>query len=515
MPVRLLAIAAVLAVLGLAGPARAATHRVAVVVGNNIGRGDLPPLRFAEDDAAEVGRVLVELGGVAERDLYLVRGGDRAAVDSALARARARVAALRRLPGSRVVLLFYFSGHSDGIAFELGTDRLPFAELRRWLGATGADVRLAVVDTCKSGALVAVKGGAPAPAFQIRLSDEVASSGEALLTSSAADEIALESREIGGSFFTHHLISGLRGAADTSGDGRVTLGEAYRYAYAHTISTTDATVAGAQHPVYDYRLSGQGELVITQLPIGAGRLVVPPGHDRALVVAPARHQVLAEVTAGALAPLAVPAGDYDVRAWLAGRPFHGRIRIAAGETRRVRWSELRPAPAVFTAGKGGDRGGVAGALGLDHGLAVSIAAGAQPGIADDVAALPSLRLTIGGAAASGARLLLRVGTARGDGFRESAALAAAGARWGTDRGRLRAWVGLDLGGGAIAQDIDTTRRRWTGAVIGGPAAGLALRVTDRVSLGLDGELTLAVLRRNGGAAAAWLPAGWLSAIVAL
>src|SRR5687768_15824870 len=92
--------------------AEAATHRVAVVVGNNIGRGDLPPLRFAEDDAAELGRLLVELGGVPEADLFLVRGGDRAAVDALLARARARITALRR-PGDRVVLFFYFSGHSD------------------------------------------------------------------------------------------------------------------------------------------------------------------------------------------------------------------------------------------------------------------------------------------------------------------------------------------------------------------------------------------------------------------
>ena len=56
--------------------------------------------------------------------------------------------------------------------------------------------------------------------------DDLASTGEALLTSSAADENALESKEIRGSFFSHHLVSGLRGAADSSGDGQVTLAEA-------------------------------------------------------------------------------------------------------------------------------------------------------------------------------------------------------------------------------------------------------------------------------------------------
>src|SRR5439155_3278375 len=136
-------------------------------------------------------------------------------------------------------------------------------DLRKWLAATGVDVKVALVDSCKSGALLQAKGGTRGMPFQIRLTDDLASTGEALLTSSAADEVALESKEIGGSFFTHHFVSGLRGAADASGDGIVTLNEAYQYAYAHTISTTGQTIIGPQHPAYDYRLTGQGELVLT------------------------------------------------------------------------------------------------------------------------------------------------------------------------------------------------------------------------------------------------------------
>jgi hypothetical protein len=108
------------------------------------------------------------------------------------------------------------------------------------------------------------KGGHPGPAFTIRLSDEVSSTGEALLTSSAADELALESREIGGSFFTHHLVSGLRGAADTSGDGKITLAEAYQYAFERTVSATASMTIGTQHPGYDYRLPGRGDLVLSE-----------------------------------------------------------------------------------------------------------------------------------------------------------------------------------------------------------------------------------------------------------
>ena len=227
---------------------RTGTHRVAMVVGNNAGNGDRPALHYAETDASKFADVLVELGGVAPADLFLLQGKDLATLQAALAHAKQRIAAFHADPTSRVVVLFYFSGHSDGEALELGSERLTFAQLRAWLATAGADVRVALVDSCKSGALLAAKGGTPGPAFQIRLTDDVASTGEALLTSSAADEVALESREIGGSFFTHHFISGLRGAADTSGDGTVTLTEAYQYAYAHTIKTTGDTVIGPQHP---------------------------------------------------------------------------------------------------------------------------------------------------------------------------------------------------------------------------------------------------------------------------
>lgn len=54
--------------------------------------------------------------------------------------------------------------------------------------------------------------------------------GRVYITSSAAGERAQESDEIQGSVFTHYLLAGLRGAADDSGDRRVSLEEAYRFA---------------------------------------------------------------------------------------------------------------------------------------------------------------------------------------------------------------------------------------------------------------------------------------------
>ena len=89
--------------------------------------------------------------------------------------------------------------------------------------------------------------------------------GHAFLTSSAETESAQESDRIRASYFTHYLISGFRGAADLSGDGRVTLNEAYQFAFSETLGRTVDTSGGAQHPSYDINLSGTGDVVMTDV----------------------------------------------------------------------------------------------------------------------------------------------------------------------------------------------------------------------------------------------------------
>ncbi|HEX3759048.1 MAG TPA: caspase family protein [Kofleriaceae bacterium] len=345
----LLAVIAILAAATV--PVRANTKRIAVIVGNDQGNPGRPQLRYAAADAAKLARVLVELGGVAQADLFLLQNQSADALSKTLEQARQRVLGFHQDPGVRVIIVFYFSGHSDGVALELGRDRITFSDLRARLDSVKADVRVALVDSCKSGALLATKGGRPSAGFQIRLTDELASTGEVLLTSSAADEIALESSEIGGSFFTHHFVSGLRGAADVSGDGLITLTEAYQYAYARTVKTTGETIVGVQHPGYDYRLSGQGELVLAELSRHRGTLQLPSGFDRVIVIDAAHAQVIAEVTAGSQATIAVPPGRYEIRASRSGAMFAGEVTVEH-DPRVVSSNELRPAPSASTISKG-------------------------------------------------------------------------------------------------------------------------------------------------------------------
>lgn len=339
--------------LGLlaAGPARAETHRLAVIVGNNVGGRTDRPLRWAEEDASKMADVLAQLGDVRAEDLFLLRGRGHADLETALVRVGRRVADYRQNPADRTVLVFYYSGHSDEDALLLGDDRVSYAELRAWLATTRTDVRLAIVDGCKSGALVQRKGGTRAPAFEIKLNDEIDAAGEAMLTSSAADELALESAEIRGSIFTHHLVSGLRGAADASGDGRITLSEAYQYAFDRTLTAT-ASTGVRQHPRYDYRLSGKGELILTEVTEPSASLELPEGFERALVLLVRRDQVLAELGAGGTRRVAVGPGEYALRLWKGTQAWAGRVTLAAGEARKVAWSDLTRLDAPRVAEKG-------------------------------------------------------------------------------------------------------------------------------------------------------------------
>lgn len=478
--------------LALCASAAAETKRVAVVVGNNAGSGAQAPLRYAEVDAGKVGRVLVELGGVAPGDLFLLQGRDRKTLDATLTKAAAKVAEYQASGLHRVVLIFYYSGHSDGVALELGRETFTFAALRSWLQASGAEVRVGLIDSCKSGALIATKGGTAGPAFQIRLTDDLASTGEALLTSSAANEDALESREIGGSFFTHHLVSGLRGAADASGDARVTLTEAYQYAYKHTISTSGATLAGVQHPAYDFRLSGQGELVLTELAQPTAALSLPDGFDRALVIEVVRDQVIAELGPGAPSQIAVMPGRYGVRAWKGTQVFEGRVRVTAHAVRGVRWDELSRvtlAPTVAKSGEVTERSTTLPPFAFSAGLS------ARTGIADQLALLGGARIGIRSVRARGRALELDVVTAGNGVVRETSVFAFAVYRLTVGEGRLRAWVGGEAGLGAVFQT--STASASSGALAVSPTLGVSVGVTRSVALALEAHAPVTALVKDG------------------
>lgn len=343
-----------LAVASAPAAVRAEVERFAVVVGNDLGLPPDAPLRYAETDAARVASALQEVGGVRPENLVLLRGQDAGTVRRTLIAVNDRV----RAAGRQSVLIVYYSGHADAGALHLGATTFELPELEQLVRGSAATFRLLVLDACRSGALTRVKGGAPIPPFEIRLDERVAGEGAVFLTSSSASEDSQESDEIQGSFFTHALVSGLLGAADADGDGRVTLDEAYRHAYQATLRASSSTLAGPQHPTFEYEVRGQGDLVLatldTRSPTRAW-LALPEGRTWLLFQGSGDGPVVAEVGARDRARrLSVRAGSYFVRGRAPDVLLEGAVVAAAGAEARVDEARLARIAYARLVRKGGD-----------------------------------------------------------------------------------------------------------------------------------------------------------------
>lgn len=261
--IRTLALAMTLSLV--ATEAVAATFVISV--GNNRGRSDEPALRFAERDAEQVADVLRRLGRMAPENSTLLLGEDADDLRRVLLAANVRL----RTSASRQegdALIVFYSGHADAAGLHLGETVLPYTELEALVAGSPARVRLLVIDSCRSGGITRIKGAKPTPAFAIRIDQRLEAEGMAIITSSSGTEDSQESDTLEASFFTHHLLTALRGAADLDRDGRVTLNEAYGYAYRGTLRSTGRT-ARLQHPTYSYELKGKGDFPLT-FPAHAG-----------------------------------------------------------------------------------------------------------------------------------------------------------------------------------------------------------------------------------------------------
>jgi len=326
--------AAAILLLLAALPAPAAERRFAVVAGQPDGGPGTQRLRYAERDARRMHAILTRLGGVAEEDGLLLLSPDAGEVLQALDALTARSRAARAR-GDETLLLVYYSGHAKDGELRLGRSRLPLSDLRVRLEAAPSDVRIALLDSCQAGAITRAKGARKAPAFDVSRAGAEGPRGLVLIASSSASEDSQESDYIGGSFFTHYLASGLLGDADSSGDGKVTLGEAYAYAYARTVASTADTAGGVQHPVYHYDLGGSGDVVLTEV-AGAASLQLAAPMEGHYVVLDSGGRAVAEVAKSAGAPrrLALPPGSYTVKKRLAAGDalLVGDVTLAKGVT---------------------------------------------------------------------------------------------------------------------------------------------------------------------------------------
>jgi hypothetical protein len=234
----------VLATVLVAFSALAGVDRRAVVIGVN--RSDDPEvaeLRFADDDAVAMTRVLREAGVKVELLVDLDDDSRRLHRGTTPSGAPTREAVLRALDdavaaaqesdarGDRAELWFVYSGHGNVANGEgyvvLADGKLTRSDLAiHLLRAAGRARTHVVVDACKSYFFVFPKGpgGERAPVEASFGGGEVpASAGLVLSTSSDKESHEWDRYQAG--VFSHEVRSALRGAADVDADGAVTYRE--------------------------------------------------------------------------------------------------------------------------------------------------------------------------------------------------------------------------------------------------------------------------------------------------
>ncbi|MEO8551432.1 MAG: caspase family protein [Kofleriaceae bacterium] len=312
-----------------------ADHRVAIVVGAN----DPPPghqaLRFAHEDATQIAETLRRVGRFSDvRVLLDPHPADLLAVVAEVDREA-------RATGGDSLVVFYYSGHSDGQSIFPHGEQLALGDLRDRFEHMNARIRVGILDTCRGGAWTQTKGLTVGPALApIDLLD-VTTEGTALVASSAGLENAHETDEMRGSFFTHHLTAGLLGAADRNSDGQVTLQEAFEYAKERTVRDTALLAPAPQHPSFDINLRGRQDIVLSALGSSASALEISSPRELLQVIYLATGLVIAEAPPStSRLRLAVAPGSYIVRRVEGNRVWAKQIAVAPGATIAVTEAEL-------------------------------------------------------------------------------------------------------------------------------------------------------------------------------
>lgn len=297
-------------------PARAERH--ALLVGNSMGGSGNQRLKYVANDLNQMRATLTGVCGFAPERVMTVRDGGVAAIEEALTTLHEQVSS-----GGDDLFLFYYSGHADDSALRLGDERLLLTDLKARLAALPARIRVAVFDACQSGSFARLKGGRLAEPFLFASDAKV--EGYVVLSSSSANENSQESDALRHSVFTFHVVNALRGSADASGDGKVTLNEAYQYAYNRTVTSTVHSSGGVQHPTYRFEIKGEGDIVLADLNLRSSGLLLGTDVSGRVTVVDSTRSVVADLDKerGSSVMVALERGPYDITA------RQGEVALAA------------------------------------------------------------------------------------------------------------------------------------------------------------------------------------------
>lgn len=387
----------------------ASIERYALYVASNRGGNGRETLKYAGTDAENLARTMIEIGGVRKQNSFILVDSTRDEIEGAFDNITS-IIERNKYKAKRVEFLFYYSGHSDEEALLLGEEKYGYSDLKADISNVPSDVHVVMLDSCFSGNFIRAKGGSRQKSFLV--DDASVVQGHAYLSSSSESESSQESDIIGASYFTHSLITGLRGAADTSGDNRVSLNELYYYAFNDTLANTETSVIGPQHPSFNITLVGSGDLVLTDLSDAEAMIILPSDAEGRYLVRTLDGRLASEVNKvrGSQLSIALPAGYYTVTVVTTTSTGQTNVRLTAGNSFMLASDGIKQIPLTTGVARGGaalsssssDKASSFGDAADAAAAGAMIGAAGTVGVADTVTAAVGSALEAVGSALSGA-----------------------------------------------------------------------------------------------------------------
>jgi len=212
-------------------------------------------LKYTDDDAYQLYAFLKSPEGGALMDDKISILIDDAATRPNIIKELNKI--IYKADGNDVIML-YLSGHGlDGcyvpFDFDGSKNLLSYSEILTLLDEAPAKHKLFITDACHSGSMIAQ---ARAP-FQISLAElyqayDNTKGGTAIMMSSKKEEVSLEYGGLRQGVFSHFLIKGLKGSANTNGDDIISIEELFHYVNTqvkqYTMSAQNPSIQGNYDP---------------------------------------------------------------------------------------------------------------------------------------------------------------------------------------------------------------------------------------------------------------------------
>lgn len=222
----------------------------AVIVG--VGRyNHMQTLKYTDDDAYKMYAFLKSPEGGAIPDEQIAVLIDEDATRSQILLKMKQV--FLKADANDVVMLYY-SGHGlEGsfVPFDYNgmNNLLQHSEVTSILKRSRAKHKIVLADACHAGSMLAMKGRSSASATQATIDKyysafSSSNGGTALLLSSKSEETSLEDSGLRQGVFSHFVMKGMKGEADTNRNKIVTITELFQYVHKKVTNYT----ANAQTP---------------------------------------------------------------------------------------------------------------------------------------------------------------------------------------------------------------------------------------------------------------------------